>query len=234
MKKVYLIAVVVALVAGFATYMFATQIQEKTTIKDADTVQVIVPIEDIPANVKITEDMFLEDSAKFTVKTVIAADASENSVKSQDEMIDKVTIDTLYAGDQINNQRVVDLESQDVALSLKLPEGKVALSMTASSIQGVDGYISEGDTVNVIITKQNEKTGEYESEIGYENLEILRVTTNTANTSATSQGNIITEYSTVTVAVTEEQALELHNIEMNHSDYKFLLNPRTPDMKEAG
>ena len=35
MKKVYLIAVVFALIAGFATYFFASEITKKTTIKDA-------------------------------------------------------------------------------------------------------------------------------------------------------------------------------------------------------
>lgn len=229
MKKVYLIAVIIALVAGFATYMFASQIEQKTTIKDADTVQVIVPIEDIKANTKITEDMFAEDTAKFQVKTVIADDASPYAITSQDELIDMVTIDMLYAGEQINSNRVVGLDDKDVALSLKLPDGKVAISMSASSLQGVDGYLSQGDTVNVIITTQNPSTGEYVSEVAYRDLEILRVTTNTANTTATSSGQVITEYSTVTVAVTPEQALELHDIEMNHSDYKFSLNPRTPD-----
>ena len=34
MKKVYLIAVVFALIAGFATYMFASETNKKTTIKE--------------------------------------------------------------------------------------------------------------------------------------------------------------------------------------------------------
>ena len=35
MKKVYLIAVIFAIIAGVATYMFATEIDKKTTFKDA-------------------------------------------------------------------------------------------------------------------------------------------------------------------------------------------------------
>ena len=65
MKKVYLIAVVFALVAGFATYFFASEIDKKSTFKDAEMVTVFVPVADMDRNVTITEDMFLEDAGVF-------------------------------------------------------------------------------------------------------------------------------------------------------------------------
>ena len=68
MKKVYLIAVVFALVAGFATYMFAQGINEKTTIKDADTKKVYVALQDIPKDTEITEDMFADGANYFAQK----------------------------------------------------------------------------------------------------------------------------------------------------------------------
>ena len=58
MKKVYLIAVIFAIIAGVATYMFATEIDKKTTFKDADMVTVLMPTADIDKNVEITADMF--------------------------------------------------------------------------------------------------------------------------------------------------------------------------------
>ena len=60
MKKVYLIAVIVAIIAGVATYMFATEINSKTKFKDAEMVTVLVPAADIEKNVEITADMFEE------------------------------------------------------------------------------------------------------------------------------------------------------------------------------
>ena len=80
MKKVYLIAVIFALVAGFATYFFASEIDKKTTIKDADTIEVIVPVNDISQNSTITEEMFAEDAGVFTKKTVVAADVNAQNV----------------------------------------------------------------------------------------------------------------------------------------------------------
>lgn len=222
MKKVYLIAVVFALIAGFATYFFASEIDKKTTIKDADTVEVIVPVNDMSQNSSITEEMFAEDAGIFTKKTVVAADVNtETVVTKQDQLIGKVTIDPLYAGEPINIKRIEDLGGADVALSLKLPKGKVAYSFNAASVTSVDGYINEGDKVDVLVYDGNKK----KSKVAYKNLPILRVSTATASKNASASGTTLTEYSTLTVVVTEKQALALYKIE-NESTFKLVLKHR--------
>lgn len=222
MKKVYLIAVIFALVAGFATYFFASEIDKKTTIKDADTVEVIVPVNDMSQNSSITEEMFAEDAGVFTKKTVVAADVNtETVVTEQDQLIGKVTIDPLYAGEPINIKRIEDLDGADVALSLKLPKGKVAYSFSAGSVTSVDGYINEGDKVDVLVYDGNKK----KSKVAYKNLPILRVSTATASKNASASGTTLTEYSTLTVVVTEKQALALYKIE-NESTFKLVLKHR--------
>ena len=222
MKKVYLIAVIFALVAGFATYFFASEIDKKTTIKDADTVEVIVPVNDMSQNSSITEEMFAEDAGVFTKKTVVAADVNtETVVTEQDQLIGKVTIDPLYAGEPINIKRIEDLGGADVALSLKLPKGKVAYSFNAGSVTSVDGYINEGDKVDVLVYDGNKK----KSKVAYKNLPILRVSTATASKNASASGTTLTEYNTLTVVVTEKQALALYKIE-NENSFKLVLKHR--------
>ena len=221
MKKVYLIAVVVALIAGFATFYFATELDKKTTIKDAETITVLVPVEDIAANVKITEDMFNEDEPKFVEKTIITKDANPNVVTEKEQLIDMVTVDPLYASEQINPKRVEPLDGANVALSLKLPKDKVAYSFSAGSVTSVDGYIREGDTVDVIVYDSDKK----ESSVKYKDLQILRVSTSAANNSASANGSAITDYNTLTVVVSEDEALDLYNIENQHT-YKLVLNHR--------
>ena len=224
MKKVYLIAVVFALIAGFATYFFASEIDKKTTIKDADTVEVIVPVNDMSQNSSITEEMFAEDAGVFTKKTVVAADVNtETVVTEQDQLIGKVTIDPLYAGEPINIKRIEDLGGADVALSLKLPKGKVAYSFNAGSVTSVDGYIREGDTVDVIVYE--EKDGNGKSEVKYKDLKILRVSNAQDSVTASQSGQPLNAYSTLTVEVTKDEALQLYDIEQNYT-YKLILNPR--------
>ena len=221
MKKVYLIAVIFALIAGFATYFFATEIDKKTTIKDADTVAVIVPVADMPKNSTITEEMFAEDAGVFETKTVVADDVTGDVATDKEQLINQVTVDPLYANEPINTKRLESIDGSDVALSIKLPKGKVAYSFTAGSVTGADGYISEGDTVDVLVYDSEKKT----SKIAYKDLEILRVSTATASKTASESGKAVTDYNTLTVSVTEKQALKLYKIE-NESTFKLVLKHR--------
>ena len=230
MKKVYLIAVIVAIIAGVATYMFATEINSKTKFKDAEMVTVLVPTADIEKNVEITADMFEGDNPQIVTKEILAADATDNYVKAQTELVDDakdvhmITVDKLYANEPINKNRLEDKNGDDVALSLKLPKGMVAYSFDAGSVKSVDGYISEGDTVDVLVSKTDDQ-GKVKTEIAYKGLKILRVSTNADNSTASQSGTKITTYNTLTVEVTKKQSLKLYEIESKY-DYKLILNPR--------
>ena len=199
MKKVYLIAVIVAIIAGVATYMFATEINSKTKFKDAEMVTVLVPAADIEKNVEITADMFEGDNPQIVTKEILAADATDNYVKAQTELVDDakdvhmITVDKLYANEPINKNRLEDKNGDDVALSLKLPKGMVAYSFDAGSVKSVDGYISEGDTVDVLVSKTDDQ-GKVKTEIAYKGLKILRVSTNADNSTASQSGTKITTY----------------------------------------
>lgn len=230
MKKVYLIAVIVAIIAGVATYMFATEINSKTKFKDAEMVTVLVPTADIEKNVEITADMFEGDNPQIVTKEILAADATDNYVKAQTDLVDDakdvhmITVDKLYANEPINKNRLEDKNGDDVALSLKLPKGMVAYSFDAGSVKSVDGYISEGDTVDVLVSKTDDQ-GKVKTEIAYKGLKILRVSTNADNSTASQSGTKITTYNTLTVEVTKKQSLKLYEIESKY-DYKLILNPR--------
>ena len=217
MKKVYLIAVIVAIIAGVATYMFATEINSKTKFKDAEMVTVLVPTADIEKNVEITADMFEGDNPQIVTKEILAADATDNYVKAQTDLVDDakdvhmITVDKLYANEPINKNRLEDKNGDDVALSLKLPKGMVAYSFDAGSVKSVDGYISEGDTVDVLVSKTDDQ-GKVKTEIAYKGLKILRVSTNADNSTASQSGTKITTYNTLTVEVTKKQSLKLYEI----------------------
>lgn len=221
MKKVYLIAVIFALIAGFATYFFASEIDKKTTIKDADTVAIIVPVADMAKNTTITEDMFADEAGVFETKTVVADDVTGDVATDKKQLINQVTVDPLYANEPINVKRLESIDGSDVALSLKLPKGKVAYSFNAASVTGADGYISEGDTVDVLVYDGESQ----KSKIAYKNLEILRVSTATASKTASESGKTVTDYNTLTVSVTEKQALKLYKIE-NENSFKLVLKHR--------
>jgi Flp pilus assembly protein CpaB len=228
MKKVYLIAVIFALLAGFATYMFATQIDAKTTIKDADTVSVYVATKDIPENTEITEEMFSnddeDDGGYFTKKSIVTDYAVPNYVSKKDDLVGFITVDPIYSGEQISSSRLISVEDDQVSLSFKLDDGKVAYSFSSGTVSGVDGFITKGDTVDVIVYTTDDN-GNSKAEVAYEDLKILRVSNAGDNETANSSGSSITTYNSLTVEVTEKQALQLYEIE-NENEFKLVLNPR--------
>lgn len=228
MKKVYLIAVVFALLAGFATYMFATQIDKKSTIKDADTVAVVIALQDIPKNTIITDAMFAEDAGYFTIKSdVVAADATPAPISDYSQIAGMITAVDIYAGEQMNEHKFISSDDENVGLSFKLSPNKVAYSFSAGSTTGVDGYICAGDTVDIIIYS-TDKNGNSKSEVAYSDLKVIRI----SSASEQSADGKITSYGTLTVEVTEKQALQLYKIERENT-FKLILNSRQDELKES-
>lgn len=229
MKKVYLIAVVFALIAGFATYLFASQIQKNSSFKDADLVPVVMAVQDIPKNTIITQEMLAEDAGYFRLKNdVVKADATPAAISDVNKLLDQVAAVDIYAGEQMNEHKFVSPDSDDVGLSFKLAQNKVAYSFMASSTNGVDGYITPGDTVD-IITYNTDPNGKANSKIAYSNLRVIRV----SDASAQKADSKITSYSTITVEVSKKEALQLQEIEKSGS-FKLILNSRRDEVNQQG
>ena len=224
MKKVYLIAVVFALVAGLATYMFANNLNKKATIKDRETVNVVVALKDIPKNTMIAEDMLTTDSGYFTVKSFIKEDATPEYISKIEDVKELVTNVDIFAGEQLSTHRFVSADDDTVGLSFKLDSGKVAYSFQASNTNGVDGFINPGDTVD-IITYETDNTGKVTTKVSFKGLQVIRVSNNKDNDDAKSKDSKVSEYNSITVAVTEKQALKLYEIE-NSKTFKLVLNSK--------
>ena len=58
MKKIYLIAMVIALAAGLATYFFANELKTSKIVTGVNEATVVIALEDIDENTILTADMF--------------------------------------------------------------------------------------------------------------------------------------------------------------------------------
>ena len=231
MKKVYLIAVVFALIAGLATYMFASNINKKTTIKDRETVSVVVALKDIPENTMISEEMLTSDAGYFAVRNIIKEDAIPNHIGKIADLKELVTNIDIYTGEQLSTTRFVSPDDESVGLSFKLSSGKVAYSIQASNTNGVDGFISPGDVVDVL-TFETDQTGKVQTKVAYRALHVIRVSNSKENDAAQSKDAKVSEYNSITVEVTEKQALQLYEIE-NSKTFKLVLNSKRADNQQA-
>lgn len=220
MRKVYLIATIVAIITGFSTYFFATSIEKKTHIKDVPTVDVVVAIVDIPENKQITAAMV---ELKKIVQTAVVADTATKL----EDVIGKLNKYPIAVGEQISLKKIVELgnKDSDAALSNQLSEGEFAYTIAVDNVTGVSGYITKGDYVDIIFTG-NDKNGQPVTEYLFEKIQVLKVSNYASNYAAQSQGVPITSYSELVISVTHDQALEMTDA-LTRGTFRLILDPIT-------
>lgn len=223
MKKVYLIAIVFALIAGFATFMFASDISEKLSYKDANKVTVYVAKQEVPANSTISSENF---DTYFEAKEIVSDYKLSDALTNTAESNNAITRQTLYKGEQLTKSKLITSDSSDATLSLKIPDGCVTYSITASGTNSGDGYFAPGDKVDIYVYNGAQ------TQIPLKNLEILMVSSKADNDTAETDGKTINSYSTLTLLVTQAQAEKLMSIEYGGSKYKLVLKPRAVDSNQ--
>ena len=198
MKKIYLIAAIVAILAGFATYFFATQVKENSTLSNENTSNVVVAIKDIDADTVVTADM-------FQVLSLPVSTITYGTVVNIDDIVGMMTTSKIMAGEQVLAKKlsVVGTSSDENRLSYQLEPGQYAFSMSLDELNGVSGFLKQGDYINIY-----EVTSGGTNQI-LENVEILRLSTYAANKSQESEGIEITSYTEVVLVLTKDQIAAL-------------------------
>ena len=225
MKIVYLIAVIVALVAGFSTFMFAKELSDKASFVDAQKKSVVVAIKDVPKSTTVTSENFVEF---FKVKDVIESYCLPGAIQSQEAAMNIVVSQDIYAGEQLTAKKIINKDSDKATLSLGLPSGYVAYPVSAGGVQAADGFISVGDKVDFYVYQGNQAT------IPLQDLEVLKVSTKAVNSDAQVNNYEINDYSSITLIVTEAQAAQIMEIENSGSKYKLVLKPRSASNIDFG
>ena len=227
MKKVYLIAIIVALITGCATYIFAQQIISMTTIKDADTVTVLVAKQDIKNGAMITAEQ-VEDL--FEQKTVVSDYATPYPVSKFEDVVGYTLTRPIYAQEQLSENALQETGSAESGLSYQLNENEIAYSIIAEEQSGVDGYISEGDVIDIIAAID---VGDGDKEVpkavvAFKDLEVLKVSTKEGVREAKSEGlDEVVTYSSITVRTNVKTATELYDMEIqSNSTFKIILKSK--------
>jgi pilus assembly protein CpaB len=140
-------ALVVALVAGIATYSYLNSTQERAN-KNARLIQVYKVKKDIPkgfsgdqaiAEKYIEQDQIPEKFRPLTSVTDL------NTIKG------KVSLTALSANQVVVDGQFVDPRIEQVTFSERIPKGQVAISLSYDAVHAVAGLLVPGDKVNMII-----------------------------------------------------------------------------------
>jgi pilus assembly protein CpaB len=223
MKKVYFIATFVAIIAGIATFFFASQIQKNTTIKDVEMASVIVAKDEIKENTVLTADM-------LEVKIYTAVSVLPNSAKKIEDVVGKLNRYPVAKGEQVVLDKLITVggDNEDAKLSYQLKPGEYAYTIDVDIVQGVAGFVSQGDLVDILHTGV---VGEQiTTVILMKDIKVLRVADYAANAAAANPAapTPITAYTVVTLLLNEAQVVELTQ-KQSVGRIRLALKPVTSD-----
>lgn len=193
MKKIYLIAAVIAIVAGLATYFFATELQTSKIVTGVDEATVLIALEDIDKDTILTKEMFQQ--VNLPVNAV-----SFGTVCNIEDIVGYMTTENIFKGEQLMARKLapVGQENAKDRLSYQLANGMYAYTLSVAVENGVGYFIKENDRVNIY----NDATPSAEPVL--KNVPVIRISDYPANIQQDA-GVEITSYAVVTFAVTKEQ-----------------------------
>ena len=221
MKKVYILATIMAIIAGIAVYYFANALQKKNVVEDVNKGQVIVTLADVPENTMITEEM-------VTIKELPVEAIHPMALSSFEQVIGAITKNPLVAGEQVLLSKLGEQGETAEKLSYSLDPGQRAVSVAVDEVSGVSGYISVGDYVDVVATLILQGgVGEPNRAISVLLVENLLVVETGVEQSGSANDPAVV-YETVTLSATPNQVLKINYASTNGS-VRLVLRPVLDD-----
>jgi pilus assembly protein CpaB len=225
MKKIYLVALVLALITGLAVYGFANSLQRAAA---RDYTEVVVAAMNIPERTVLVEDMLV-------LRSIPSESVLPSAVTSIDQVIGLFNDNAMEPGEILSSAKLHTKGETASGLTYIIPDGKRAFTFSVDAVSGVAGFILPGDHVDIIATLTIPETESTASTAGAtsvssasgaddaitvliptslvisQNVEVLAAGTSiTAGTAGLNSA-----YTTITVAVTLEEAVQLNLAAVN-------------------
>jgi pilus assembly protein CpaB len=146
------VSLLLAIGATLAVFMYVQGVRtdaEKNPL--ADTVNVIVPKEDIPAGTNL--DLLVEEGL-FTTVTIPTDAVVQGAVTDLTQIKGRTTSATILEGEQITTARLQGASERTGGV-LGIREGYQAVSISLDISEGGGGFIRAGDHVTVYVTLKN-------------------------------------------------------------------------------
>ena len=197
MKKIYLIAAVIALVAGFATYFFALELKTSKIVTGVDEATVLIAVQDIKEDTILTKEMFQEIKLPQTA-------VSYGTVSNMNDVIGYMATDEILKGEQLMARKValIGNEKAKGRLSYELGNGMYAYTLTVENENAIAYFLKENDKVNIY------NAAVPAAEPVLQNVPVIRISNYPANIQQNS-GVEITSFAEVTFVLSKDQIPKL-------------------------
>ncbi len=150
MRKIYLFAVIFALIAGFATYFFVNSLQHNSAVTGVQEADVLVAVVDIDKDTVVTSDMF--QVMKLPVDSI-----TYGTLVNVQQVNGYLATEKIHKGEQVLASKLTDLREGDTGLesngeyrlSYHLGEGKYAYTIAVNDSNSVAYFLRAGDYINI-------------------------------------------------------------------------------------
>ena len=229
MKKIYIIAVFVALLTGVAVYLYATHLEQRATVV-VNTGTVVVSAFPIEENTKITSDM-------VTLRTTAVEWITPDAATRIEDVVGKMSRYRIPAGQQIVTSSVAEGDtSVGGKLSYVVKPGMRAVTFASDELSGVGFYLNKNDHVDImattVATKEDEQTAAIIEipavEMLLENVLILEVASR-PQTETQTEENYNYTYASITVELSPEDAMKLYLATKTQTIYLLLRGAEDQD-----
>lgn len=199
MKKIYLIAAILAVLAGVLLYGYMANLEEKYR-EDYD--QTVVATVTIPENTQVTPDM-------IALEEIPGEGIHPSAATSIESVIGGISSQTIYEGEQILKSKIKKTDENSGKISYCIPEGMRAITIGVDTITGISGFIRAMDRVDIIVITMKEEEGKTKevATLLLENIEVLAIGTD--QNSRNEEYNPTEAVSVITLLTTPADAVKL-------------------------
>lgn len=223
-KGLVAIALVFSLITAALVYNFLRESAKKPQPSDLGTV--VVARTDIPPKTRITSDMVQESQLP-------AEYIQAGAVRNLSKVLGVVARERIVGGEQVLERRLL-MTGKQVGFNGVIPAGKRALTVAVSDVTGVAGLLKAGDSVDAIVTFDQQAVGSHVSRMVLQNLLVLAVNRESEVPAErdvkkdSSKDAAVFKLATVTLAVSPEEATQM-TLSEEKGKLRFALRPYLPE-----
>ena len=211
--KLLFLPVLVGLIVTIAASYYLKRLEPAKA--PVEMAEVVVAAKAVPAKTTLTKELL---AAKQMPKQYIGT----LEIVKLEEALGKITTVPLAQGELVLKSKLA-LKDSKVGLAYHVPQGTRALTIKVNEISGAAGFPEPGDNVDILITLSKELVGIDKTRILAEKIPVLAVAQETEARSAGVKRDI-KSYSSLTLAVTPEEALRI-TLGEERGSLRVLLRP---------
>ncbi|CZR10356.1 Flp pilus assembly protein CpaB [Trichococcus ilyis] len=221
-KRIWIITGILALLTTGMLYIYLQQVEASAQENQVEMSEVVVALTDIPAHVKVTEDM-------LEFKEIPSEAVHADTYTAIADVVGGTTTTGLVAGEQVLTERIVATD-EEAELSYRIPESMRAITVATSEVDGVGGYVMAGDKLDILVS-YTPSDGAQVVYTQLQNIEVLERGPNAAVTDSSVGTGVPTS---LTLLVTPAQAEVIAFANLNGTFYFTLRNPVDTAWQDLG